>query len=152
MIELFRTDSSHYDFIELVKQLDAYLKITDGDEHEFYNQFNGIESLNHVVVAYLNHRPVGCGAFKPFDAKRVEVKRMYTLPEERGNGIADRILKELEFWAIELGYKASILETGKRQVEAVNFYKKCNYELIPKYGQYAEMENSLCFEKELGNI
>ena len=50
MIKLTRTNSKNIDFIELIKQLDAYLKITDGDEHDFYNQFNAIESLNHVVI------------------------------------------------------------------------------------------------------
>ena len=149
MIELLRTDSSHPDFEKLVAQLDAYLKITDGDEHEFYNQFNGIAHLNNVVLAYVNQKPVGCGAFKAFDEKRVEVKRMFTLPEERGQGIASKILLELEQWASELGYNASILETGKRQVEAVNFYKRSNYEIIEKYGQYKDMENSLCFQKQL---
>lgn len=149
MIELLRTDSSHPDFEKLVAQLDAYLKITDGDEHEFYNQFNGIAQLNHVVLAYVNQKPAGCGAFKAFDEERVEVKRMFTLPEERGRGIASKILLELEQWASELGYMASILETGKRQVEAVHFYKRSNYELIEKYGQYKDMENSLCFQKQL---
>lgn len=151
MIELIRTDSSHPDFKALVKQLDAYLKITDGDEHEFYNQFNGIDHLKHVVVAFSNNNAVGCGAFKAFDEARVEVKRMFTLPEERGSGIGREILQELESWARELGYKATILETGKRQVEAVKFYRKCNYNSIPKYGQYKAMENSLCFEKQLNN-
>ena len=149
MIELLRTDSSHVDFMALVKQLDAYLKITDGDEHDFYNQFNSIDSLKHVVVAYVNKTSVGCGAFKPFDIKKVEVKRMYTLPEARGKGVASAILKTLENWASELGYTSTVLETGKRQVEAVNFYKKCGYISIAKYGQYKAMENSLCFEKKL---
>ncbi|MEO1031755.1 MAG: GNAT family N-acetyltransferase [Bacteroidota bacterium] len=149
MIELLRTDSRHADFIALVKQLDAYLKVTDGDEHDFYNQFNAIDHLNHVIVAYSDQKPVGCGAFKAFDDSKVEVKRMYTLPEERGKGIASAILNALETWAFELGYRATILETGKRQVEAVSFYKKCNYVSIPKYGQYKAMENSLCFEKRL---
>ena len=67
MITLIRTNSDNKDFVLLVKQLDAYLKITDGDEHDFYNQFNAIDSIDHVVVAYTNKKPVGCGAFKDFD-------------------------------------------------------------------------------------
>ncbi len=151
MIELVRTDSRNPDFITLVKQLDAYLAITDGDEHDFYHQFNSIESLNHVVLAYHDNEAIGCGAFKAFNTHSVEIKRMYTLPKMRGRGIATSLLKELEDWASQLGYNSTILETGKRQVEAVNFYKRCNYVVIPKYGQYKEMENSLCFEKILKN-
>jgi len=51
MIKLTRTNSENQDFIKLVASLDNYLKTTDGDEHQFYNQYNGIDSLNHVVVA-----------------------------------------------------------------------------------------------------
>jgi putative acetyltransferase len=34
-------------------------------------------------------------------------------------------------------------------VEAVKFYKKCGYKIIPNYGQYQGMENSICFEKKI---
>jgi len=149
MIKLVRTNSKNLDFASLVEELDAYLAITDGDEHGFYHQFNSIENLDHVVLAYVENKAVGCGAFKEFNSNSVEVKRMYTLPEARGKGIATNILNELEDWARELNYKSTILETRKRQVEAVNFYKRCNYISIPKYGQYKVMENSLCFEKIL---
>lgn len=151
MIKLIRTDSSNSDFVALVKQLDAYLKVTDGDEHDFYNQFNAIESLKNVVLAYENNEAVGCGAFKTFDTSKVEIKRMFTSNKKRGKGIATLILNELETWAFELDYTSTILETGKRQVEAVNFYKKCGYKSIPQYGQYKGMENSVCFEKILNN-
>lgn len=149
MIILKRTDSTHPDFIELVKQLDAYLKVVDGDDHNFYNQYNGIESLNHVVIAYQNNEAVGCGAFKKYDNNSVEIKRMYSNPNYRNSGIATKILLELENWTKELNYQSCILETGKRQVEAVAFYKKNAYQQIPNYGQYAQMDNSICFNKSL---
>jgi len=44
-IKTIRTNSKNKDFINLVKELDAYLKITDEDEHDFYNQFNSIDVL-----------------------------------------------------------------------------------------------------------
>ena len=148
-LEIKRTNSENTDFINLVKELDAYLKITDGDEHEYYNQFNNIDVLKHVVVAYLDHIPVGCGAIKKFNDEAVEVKRMFVSLDKRGSGIAQKIVSELEIWAKELGYQKCVLETGKRQVEAVKFYQKCDYKIIPNYGQYTNMENSICFEKTL---
>jgi GNAT superfamily N-acetyltransferase len=147
MINIIRTDSKDKDFCNLVKDLDAYLKITDGDEHEFYNQFNGITVLNNVIIAYIDNNPVGCGAFKVFDKSSVEIKRMFTKTECRGKGIASEILNALELWAKELNFEACVLETGIRQTEAVKFYKKNNYQNIPRYGQYANMDNSLCFKK-----
>ncbi|WP_298761043.1 GNAT family N-acetyltransferase [uncultured Psychroserpens sp.] len=149
MIKIIRTDSKNEDFSDLIKELDAYLKVTDGDEHEFYNQFNGIDVLNHVILVYDQNEAVACGAFKEFNTSSVEIKRMYTKPQTRGKGLASQVLSALETWAHELGYTACVLETGIRQKEAVQFYKKNNYTNIPNYGQYINMTNSLCFEKKL---
>jgi putative acetyltransferase len=149
MIIIKRTDSNDKDFIELVKQLDADLAIRDGDDHPFYDQFNKIDKIKHAVVAYENDIPVGCGAIKEFEPNSVEIKRMYTLPEQRGKGIASKILAELEKWAAELTFKKCILETGIKQPEAIELYKKNGYRQISNYGQYKGIENSLCFEKIL---
>ena len=146
-IKKVRTNSKNEDFIKLVKKLDAYLKTTDGDEHDFYNQFNHIDVLKDVVVIYFNDIAVGCGAIKKFDDTSVELKRMFVSSENRGSGIAQKILQELETWAKELGYQECILETGNNQIEAINFYKKSGYKSIPNYGHYAQMEGSNCFEK-----
>jgi len=148
-MKIVRTNSENKDFINLVKELDAYLKITDEDEHDFYNQFNNIDVLKFVVVIYIDEKAVGCGAIKKFDDVAMEVKRMYVSPENRGKEIAQELIKELEAWAKEIGYKKCVLETGKRQVEAVKFYHKSNYKVMENYGQYKDMENSICFEKEL---
>lgn len=149
MIQVKRTDSSDLDFQSLVKELDADLKIRDGEEHGFFAAFNKIDSINHVVVAYDNHIPVGCGAIKAYAPDTMEIKRMFVSPEKRGKGIASTILKELEKWAQELHYKRCILETGLRQPEAIGLYKKNNYKIIPNYGQYASVASSVCFEKIL---
>ena len=148
-IKTIRTNSKNKDFINLVKELDVYLKITDEDEHDFYNQYNSIDVLKEVVVTYVSENAVGCGAIKKFDNSTVEVKRMFVSLDNRGTGVAQKILQELETCAKELGYKKCILETGVRQVEAVKFYKKCGYKIIPNYGQYQGMENSICFEKKI---
>ena len=148
-IKTIRTNSKNKDFINLVKELDVYLKITDEDEHDFYNQYNSIDVLKEVVVTYVSENAVGCGAIKKFDNSIVEVKRMFVSLDNRGTGVAQKILQELETCAKELGYKKCILETGVRQVEAVKFYKKCGYKIIPNYGQYQGMENSICFEKKI---
>jgi GNAT superfamily N-acetyltransferase len=79
----------------------------------------------------------------------MEVKRMYTIPESRNKGIATKVLNELEKWASELAYQKCILETGKRQPDAIWLYQKNGYKSIPNYGKYVEMENSVCFEKDI---
>jgi len=148
-MELQRTSSNHPDFTALVKQLDAYLAEKDGSEHSFYAQYNKVDAIKHVILAYENQEPVGCGAIKEFSPNAMEVKRMYTAPSGRQKGVASQILSELEKWASELGYEKCVLETGKRQVEAIALYKKNGYKIISNYGQYIGIENSVCFEKSL---
>ena len=148
-MKLLRTNHTNKDFIELVKQLDADLKIRDGDDHPFYDQFNKIYSIKYVIVAYNEYnKAMGCGAIKQFEPKVMEVKRMFVPLEERGKGIAGKILSELENWATELGNTKCILETGIKQPEAISLYKKSGYRFIDNYGQYAGVENSICFEKK----
>ena len=144
-----RTNPDNSDFMELVKELDSDLKIRDGEEHVFYAQFNKTDKINYVVVAYEEDIPVGCGALKEYSTDIMEVKRMFVRIDKRGKGIASRMLHELEIWSKELGYKKCALETGKKQPEAIRLYEKNQYAIIPNYGQYKGVENSVCFEKEL---
>ena len=149
MSRIVRTSSENKDFIDLVRLLDADLAERDGNDHAFYHQFNNIDVLKHVVVLYENGEPMGCGAIKEFDSHAMEVKRMYTTTQSRGKGFATEILSELEKWTSELSYKKCVLETGKRQPEAIRLYTKNGYHIIPNYGPYAGIENSVCFEKVL---
>jgi putative acetyltransferase len=149
MIKIKRTTSDNEDFGSLVVLLDAYLAVLDGEDHAFYAQFNKSSLLKNAVVCYKDNIPVGIGAYKEYDPNTVEIKRMYTLPEYRGKGIAKLILNELENWAREEGYAASILETGHLQKDAIGLYQKLGYKVIPNFGQYIGVENSVCMEKNL---
>lgn len=150
MFHLLRTNSSDPGFCALIPHLDAALRANDGEEYDsFFIHHNKTDNIRHVVVAYENETPVGCGAIKEFEPGVMEVKRMFVPEAKRGNGIASAILKELETWAAELGYTKCILETGNRQTEAVALYRKRGYDSIPKYGPYVDVETSVCFEKRL---
>jgi GNAT superfamily N-acetyltransferase len=147
MIQLLRIDSGNTDFRELVQLLDADLQIRDGAEHSFYAQFNKIDKIRHVVVAYERDDAIGCGAIKEYAEGVAEIKRMFVRADRRGRGIAKSILSELETWANELGFSECILETGFKQPEAIALYQKCGYETIPNYGQYSGVQNSICMKK-----
>jgi len=147
-IEFEKTDSLNADFVKLVKHLDAELVIRDGSEHAYYAQFNKVDAIKHVIVAYSDDQAVSCGAIKEFEPGAMEVKRMYTLREHRGKGIAAAVLNELERWTVELGCRRCVLETGMKQPEAIRLYEKSGYSVIPNYGQYIGMQNSVCFEKK----
>ncbi len=147
-MQLVRTNSENRHFIDLVNQLDTDLAERDGEDHSFYSQFNK-DNIKYALVAYIDQKPIGCGAIKEFKSDSMQVKRMYVLPRFRGQGIAKTILLDLENWTKELGYTKCVLETGKRQPEAIQLYKSKGYKIISNYGQYIGIENSICFQKYL---
>ncbi|MGV3638570.1 MAG: GNAT family N-acetyltransferase [Flavobacteriales bacterium] len=144
---LVRTSSSDPSFRELIAELDRDLAVRNGDSNAFFAAFNSVERIEQVVVVHLGQRPVGCGAFKPFGAQAVEVKRMYTVPEHRRKGLGALVLNDLEAWAAELGHTRCVLETGRAMTEAIALYTRQGYILIPNYGPYVGVAESVCFEK-----
>ncbi len=112
-LRILRTNSENQDFVQLVHLLDQDLQRRDGADHSFFAQFNKIDSIKHVVVAYMDLSPVGCGAIKEYDVDTMEVKRMFVTPEHRGNGVATAVLQELEKWAKELDIKSVFLKPEK---------------------------------------
>ena len=146
---LFRTDSAHPAYRELVALLDADLKIRDGDDHAFFAQYNKSDDIRNVVLFFNDNIALGCGAFKFFAPGTVEIKRMFVRPEHRGQRIASQILTELELWASELKYIECVLETGIKQPEAIALYQKSGYTRIPNYGQYENVATSVCMTKIL---
>jgi len=144
-----RTDAKDPDFLSLVQELDADLALKDGDDHVFYAKLNVVDDIRQAIVAYDGNQPIACGALRDYEKGVVEVKRMYTVPEQRGKGIAFKVLEELESWAHELGYDRLILETGKRQPAAIALYLKAGYVITANYGKYVGIDNSVCFSKNV---
>jgi GNAT superfamily N-acetyltransferase len=102
-----------------------------------------------LVVRDDDGRALGCGGLCRFDEGRAELKRMYVVPEARGQGLGRRLLEELEAHARALGYAGIVLETGDRQPESVGLYVSAGFERMPCYPPYSERALSLCFEKRL---
>lgn len=144
-----RLDSTDVDFQTLVKKLDADLAVRNGNEDEFYRQFNTIDSIKNCLVIFINNVPAACGAFKKISDDTIEIKRMYTDPRFRKRGLASAMVKELEDWAQEAGYRKAVLETSKEFVEALSVYENNGYDRIPNYGPYIGVDQSVCYEKIL---
>jgi len=146
--QLKRTTAHDNDFKGLIKLLDAELVERNGDIQDLYKVHNKTDFIKNVVVAYANSAPVGCGSFKTFEGQ-AEIKRMFVNQSYRGKGIAKSILSELENWAKELKFTHTVLETGHNQIEAIALYKKTGYRLIPNYGPYMNLPDSICMRKTL---
>jgi putative acetyltransferase len=149
MNQLTKTTSDNLDFRLLVAQLDAHLAGIYGEEQDFYTQHNKVDVIKHVVVVYREGNPVGCGGIKAFSDSEIEIKRMFVLPEQRGQGIASDILIALEQWAKELGYTETILETLKVKESVIAMYARNGYALMPNYGQYIGVDSSVCMRKKI---
>lgn len=146
MVSILRTNSNHQDFQKLTALFDEYLIDIDGDEKDFFAQYNQIY-IDNVIICYKNDVAVGCGAFKKSDMQVAEIKRMFVPVEHRGKGIALKILSELEVWAIELNHTSCILETSVKLENAIALYKKSGFEFIPNYEPYIGVESSVCMKK-----
>lgn len=149
MITTLRTTSDNPDFRKLIDVLNGELLARYGKQQEFFSQFNKLDTIKHALLAYDDNEPVGTGAIREYSPDTMEIKRMFVLADWRGKGIASIVLKELEDWSRELNYKRCILETGSKLPEAVNLYRKRGYTTIDNYGQYANVKDSICFEKLL---
>lgn len=149
-LKLLRTNPAHPDFIALIRLLDADLALRDGEDHAFYAQYNALTDIPYALLAYADDKPCACGALKPFGESQLELKRMFVHPDHRRQGIAQQLLSHLETWAQVLGATQLVLETGVRQPEAIALYTKAGFRRMAKnYGQYADVVDSLCFEKFL---
>jgi GNAT superfamily N-acetyltransferase len=93
--------------------------------------------------------PVACGGVRRHDDGVGEIKRMYVVPEARGQGHSRALLGALEDAARDLGYRALVLESGVRQPEALSLYESAGYRRIDSYGFYRDSPLSVCFRKEL---
>src|SRR5688572_28092239 len=101
------------------------------------------------LVAYIDGRPVGCGAVRCNEPGVAEIKRMYVAPEARGRGVGRLVLDELEAVARQLGIRRLVLETGPRQPEALALYRRAGFVEIPLFGEYVGAEFSVCMAKNL---
>lgn len=78
-------------------------------------------------------RAVAGGGVKRLDAGTAEIKRMYVVPDRRGQGLARALLAALEALARELGYATVRLDTGPLQPRALALYQSAGYSEIPDY-------------------
>ena len=149
MIKLIRTNLSNPDFHKLIVKLDHEFVVRYPFLKDTFTPFNLMNENASVIMAYDHTIPVASGAFRPVDEQTIEIKRMYTLPSYRNQGIGKRILIALEQWARAEGFLVSKLETGINQPEAIAAYEKSGYKRIPNFPPYVEVQESICMEKYL---
>ncbi len=146
-----RTDGKNKDFIENCRLLDLELDRRVGKKikREKYKQFNRLDEIQHAIVVYEDDKAVGGGAIREYNDVTAELKRVFVHTEYQGRGIGSKLVFLLTEWAAELGYKRMILETGELLAESCAVYKKSGFKVIPNYGPYVNMPESLCMAKDI---
>ena len=152
-MEFRRTDGKNKNFIENCILLDMDLDRRVGNEiqRDKYNKYNQLDEIREAIVVYENNKPIGGGAIRRYNDEDIELKRVFVHPECQGRGIGTKLVSLLVEWAVELGYKRIILETGNILSEACAVYKKIGFQVIPNYGPYVDIPESLCMAKDLEN-
>jgi putative acetyltransferase len=139
---------------QLVAELDralagAYLP----EQHHALSFERLFDSNVRFFAARVDSVALGCGGVALYDGF-AEVKRMYTQPTARRQGVATAVLRHLEAEAKRAGYSVLRLETGMYQAEAIEFYLRAGFERCDPFGEYISMspqaiETSVFYEKSI---
>ena len=145
-----RIDGKNKDFIENCRLLDMDLDRRVGKkiERDKYKKYNQLDEIKEAIVVYEGKRVIGGGAIRRYDDETIELKRVFVHTEYQGRGIGSRIVSLLMEWAVELGYKKMVLETGELLAESCAVYKRLGFQVIPNYGPYEDIGESLCLAKD----
>ena len=99
------------------------------------------------IVALDGADPVGCIALKGTDKGYAEIKRMWIAADQRGTGLAKRLIAAAEETARDLGITLLRLDTNRALSDAIAIYRHWGWQEIPRFNDdpYAEV----FFEKAL---
>jgi putative acetyltransferase len=137
----------------------ALIALSDANMQALYpaesNHLESIAALQlpnvNFVGAYIDSTLVACGAVKiiDHDLRYGELKRMFVLESHRGMGLSSAILAHLETHLLSSGVPVARLETGIKQPEALNLYRRRGYRERPPFGTYQADPLSIFMEKNL---
>ncbi len=123
-----------------------------GARTELFRYPDGINTppLGDFLLLQRNGQTIAGGAFMSHDDETAEIKRIWTDPSLRRQGLARCIMTALEESAVSLGYTRAYLSTGFRQPEAVGLYLSLGYRPLFEIDADPCFYRSLPFEKHIG--
>jgi GNAT superfamily N-acetyltransferase len=129
----------------------AYVPIEElGKEMERYPAEIFAPPHGAFLLLLRDGQPIAGGAFmRHADPGTAEFKRIWASRHHRRQGLARRVLEELEAQAVRQGYTRVYLGTGPRQPEAVSLYLNSGYTLLSSYDFGEDGPPGVRFEKAL---
>ena len=112
-------------------------------------RFTEAEGGTFLLLVDGSGTPIAGGAFMREDDATVEVKRVWTDSGHRRQGLARRVMAELEAEAARRGIRTIVLTTGARQPEAVALYLSLGYSPLFDLDDDWERVSYLGFRKDL---
>ncbi|MCR6476293.1 GNAT family N-acetyltransferase [Variovorax sp. ZS18.2.2] len=139
------------DVIQLIDDLDAYQKPLYPPEAHYGIDIAALSAANVLFAVARDEASsaIGCAAIV-IEPEYGELKRMYVRTENRGQGIAGKLLAFLEDEATARGCAIFRLETGVSQPEALSFYARSGYARRERFGRYPDDPLSVFMQKDAG--
>ncbi len=106
-------------------------------------------SIHDVLICYDGDSPIACAGLRKYSETDIEVKRVWVMPDYRGNHLGTELMNRLHERAAELGYQRTILQTRELMVPAVKLYEQMGYTRIPNYPPYDQLDNAICMVRPL---
>jgi putative acetyltransferase len=141
------------DVRRLVDALNAHLLPLSPIEFQFKMTVEQMAGADTTVFVARddNGQAVGCGALKVHSGELGEVKRMYAMPEVRGQRIGGALLDAILGLAREKGLTQMVLETGPGPgfASACRVYERAGFTVCGPVLDYPDSEWSVFYEMKL---
>jgi len=144
--------------------IDDLIREYDGRYGNYFNADGAAAELNryppevfappvgNFLLLVRDGETIAGGAFKTYDERTAEFKRIWTRPDLRRQGLARKVLVELEAQAARQNYERVYLTTGFRQHEAVGLYLRYGYTALFDVHVDPEVHKILPFEKDIRHL
>lgn len=139
------------DFELLCNELDDYLDEMIGgkEKREKFCRYNLANTMDYVLIAYHDNRPIGCCALRKYSSTEIELKRVYICPDYRKKNIAGLLLERLIEYATTNHYQKIVLETGELLKDSIHLYQRYGFIKTDSYGDYKDIPESYCMSRSL---
>jgi GNAT superfamily N-acetyltransferase len=102
-----------------------------------------------LVLALMSEQPVGCAALRRIEEQVCELKRMFVLPQYRGQGAGKMLAHRLIEDARTTGYACMRLDTANFFAAAIHLYESLGFQRIEPYNDLPEEIRKIAIFMEL---
>ena len=102
-----------------------------------------------LIMAVLSGQAIGCAALRRIDEQVSELKRMFVLPQFRGQGVGKELARKLIEDAHTIGYKYIRLDTGNFLTAAIQLYESLGFQRIEPYYEVPQEIRKIAIFMEL---